>query len=282
MSFRRRVQIVFQDPFDALNPRMTVRQLVGEPISVHDVNVDDQGTAVCDALDRVGIAPPDDYLNKYPHQLSGGERQRVAIARSLVLEPELLICDEPASMLDVSLKASLLRLLRDLARERSMGVIYISHDLSSLAQVADRLAILHRGEVVERGRTGAVVGDPQHPYTDALLSAMPETDPTTDRERVSLPSGDEQPPVPTDGCSFAPRCPRADDRCRERDPSLSPVAERPHAGHAVACHFPVGKDERPDGVPGSADPTRSPAAADGGDAGRTGGASERDRDRDDD
>jgi peptide/nickel transport system ATP-binding protein len=282
MSFRRRVQIVFQDPFDALNPRMTVRQLVGEPISVHDVNVDDRGTAVCDVLDRVGIAPPDDYLNKYPHQLSGGERQRVAIARSLVLEPELLICDEPASMLDVSLKASLLRLLRDLARERSMGVIYISHDLSSLAQVADRLAILHRGEVVERGRTGAVVGDPQHPYTDALLSAMPETDPTTDRERVSLPSGDEQPPVPTDGCSFAPRCPRADDRCRERDPSLSPVAERPHAGHAVACHFPVGKDERPDGVPGSADPTRSPAAADGGDAGRTGGASERDRDRDDD
>lgn len=262
MSFRQKVQIVFQDPFDSLNPRMTVRQLIGEPITIHDVDIADRSTSVRSTLERVGISPTDEYLNKYPHQLSGGERQRVAIARSLVLEPELLICDEPASMLDVSLKANLLRLLRDLARDRSMGVIYISHDLSSLAQVADRLVILHQGEVVERGRTEEIVGAPQHPYTDALLSAMPATDPTADRDRVTLSSPDEQPAITDDGCSFAPRCPRASDRCRERDPSLSSVTGRPNVEHVSACHFPLGEDERPDNDTVSADASRSSATAD--------------------
>ena len=254
MEFRQRVQIVFQNPFDALNPRMTVRQLVGEPLAIHDLKR--EGDPVVDTLGRVGIGPPSEYLEKYPHQLSGGERQRVAIARSLVLEPELLICDEPASMLDVSLKASLLNLLRELAREREMGVVYISHDLSSLIQVSDRLAIVHQGKVVERGRTDDVADTPRHPYTAALLSAVPETDPTATRPRISL-VGDEQVP-PTDvsptGCSFAPQCPRADDHCWHVDPSLTGVQKETTAitgagktdvhldAHQAACHYPLAPD----------------------------------------
>ncbi|RAW44569.1 ABC transporter ATP-binding protein [Halorubrum sp. 48-1-W] len=253
MEFRQRVQIVFQNPFDALNPRMTVRQLVGEPITVH--NLERGENPIVDTLKRVGIGPPEEYLNKYPHQLSGGERQRVAIARSLVLEPEVIICDEPASMLDVSLKASLLNLLRELAREREMGVVYISHDLSSLIQVADRLAIVHRGEVVERGRTSSVAETPRHPYTNALLSAMPETDPTAARPRVTLDADEEAPALDElpAGCSFAPRCLRADDHCQHTDPKLnsveteattdrpSDVAEDPNT-HQVACHYPLAAD----------------------------------------
>ena len=254
MEFRQRVQIVFQSPFDALNPRMTVRQLVGEPLAIHDL--EREGDPIVDTLERVGIGPPSEYLDKYPHQLSGGERQRVAIARSLVLEPELLICDEPASMLDISLKTSLLNLLRELAREREMGVVYISHDLPSLIQVSDRLAIVHRGKVVERGRTDDIADTPRHPYTDALLSAVPETDPTATRPRVSLEDDEKAPPtdVLPAGCSFAPRCPRADDHCRNVNPSLTGVAKETTAtnqagdasdypdAHQAACHYPLAPD----------------------------------------
>jgi len=254
MTFRRQVQIVFQDPFDALNPRMSVRQLVGEPISIHNVDVDDPLATVEETLERVGLTPAGEFLDKYPHQLSGGERQRVAIARSLVLEPELLICDEPASMLDASLKASLLELLRELSRERDMGIIYISHDLSSLTRVADRLAVVYCGEIVERGRTADVVREPHHPYTDVLLAATPDTDPTTDRKRVSLDAAG-QVDAPDEGCSFAPRCSRATGRCRTDSPALCGIDAEGEAdastdempgSHVAACYHPVANDEVPD------------------------------------
>jgi peptide/nickel transport system ATP-binding protein len=242
-EFRSKVQIVFQDPFDSLNPRQTVRAGVGEPLAIRNRPRAEIDERVRETLAEVGLRPPEQFLDKYPHQLSGGERQRVAIARSLVLEPELLICDEPASMLDVSLKASLLNVLRRLADERDIGVLYISHDLASLTQIADRLAIMYLGEVVEYGATESVIDAPKHPYASALLSASPKPDPRATRDRVLLPG---EPPDPIDlpeGCNFAPRCPKAETRCRQADPAPD---EASTGEHRASCYFPIDEesDER--------------------------------------
>ncbi|GAA0255804.1 hypothetical protein GCM10009000_085720 [Halobacterium noricense] len=238
-QFREKAQIVFQDPFDSLNPRMTVWKLVSEPLKIHDRSPTDREAVVRETLERVGLTPPSKFLDQYPHELSGGQRQRVAIARALVLDPDFLVCDEPASMLDVSLKVNLLNLLRSLADEENIGIIYISHDLASLAQVSDQLAIMYLGRIVEIGETDRVVEAPQHPYTERLLSATPEKDPSIDRERVTL---DGEPPNPIElpsGCVFAPRCPKAQDECRASNPHLeSTVAD----DHSAACFFPVEKE----------------------------------------
>ncbi len=234
--FREKAQIVFQDPFDSLNPRMTVWKLVSEPLTIHDRNPADRESVVRETLERVGLTPPSKFLDQYPHELSGGQRQRVAIARALVLDPDFLVCDEPASMLDVSLKVNLLNLLRSLADEEDIGIIYISHDLASLAQVSDQLAIMYLGRIVEIGDTERVVDEPLHPYTERLLSATPEKDPSTDRDRVTL---DGEPPNPIDlpsGCVFAPRCPKAREECRATDPDVDTAGDD---GHSAACLFPV-------------------------------------------
>jgi len=241
-EFRSKVQIIFQDPFDSLNPRQTVRACVGEPLSIRNRSQAEIDEKIHETLSEVGLNPPEKFLDKYPHQLSGGERQRVAIARSLVLEPELLICDEPASMLDVSLKASLLNVLRRLADERDLGVLYISHDLASLTQIADRLAIMYLGEVVENGPTADVIDAPKHPYAASLLSASPKPDPRANRERVLLPGEPPDPIDLPDGCNFAPRCPRAQDDCHKSDPTLAAASDGDHGG---ACFYPVD-----DGAPG--------------------------------
>jgi len=246
-SFRQKLQIIFQNPYESLNPRMTVRHLVAEPLAIHDYRSDDRDAAVHETLEQVGLDPAERYLGKYPNELSGGQRQRVAIARALVIDPDFLICDEPASMLDISLKAEVLNLLRGLANTEGIGVLYISHDLASLTQIADRLAIMYLGRLVERGRTDRVAANPAHPYTAELLSAVPETDPMSDRDRVAL---DGKPPdsegLPS-GCRFAPRCPNATDRCREREPELDAWTGR---DHSAACFHPV--DSRPRTGPGSA------------------------------
>ena len=237
-EFRRKAQIVFQDPFDSLNPRQTVRRLVSEPLAIHGRHTDDREAFVESTLERVGLTPASEFLDQYPHELSGGQRQRVAIARALVLEPEFLVCDEPASMLDVSLKVNLLNLLRDLADEDDIAVVYISHDLASLAQVSDRLAIMYLGRIVEIGPTAELTASPKHPYTSLLLSAAPEKDPSAGRERVAL---DGEPPDPVNlpsGCVFAPRCPKARSECREAEPTPN---EAGSGDHTAACYFPVDK-----------------------------------------
>lgn len=239
-EFRRKMQFIFQDPYDSLNPRQRVRDLVGEPLTIHDYRTDEREQAVVETLERVGLTPATAFLDQYPHELSGGQRQRVAIARALVLDPDFLICDEPASMLDVSLKVNLLNLLRTLANTTDIGIIYISHDLASLTQVSDRLAIMYLGRIVELGETASVVSDPKHPYTNSLLSATPEKDPSTNRDRVLL---DGEPPDPVDlpsGCTFAPRCPKAREECRQAEPELDEAAED---GHVGACYFPDDEDQ---------------------------------------
>jgi peptide/nickel transport system ATP-binding protein len=234
-EFRRKVQIIFQDPFDSLNPRQTVRQLVGEPLTIHDYRTDEREQAIIETLEKVGLTPARKFLDQYPHELSGGQRQRVAVAKALVLEPDFLICDEPASMLDVSLKVNLLNLLRGLADEEDIGIVYISHDLASLVQVSDRLAIMYLGRIIEEGDVDRIATKPKHPYTSSLLAAAPEKDPTADRTRVLL---EGEPPDPVDlpsGCAFAPRCPKAQDECWEVEPGLDEAGD---ATHQAACYFP--------------------------------------------
>jgi peptide/nickel transport system ATP-binding protein len=236
-SLRQKLQIVFQNPYDSLNPRMTVEQLVREPLTIHDYRLDERDTAVHETLEQVGMAPVERYLGKYPNELSGGQRQRVAIARALVIDPDFLICDEPASMLDVSLKANILNLLRSLANTEGIGVLYISHDLASLTRIADRLAIMYLGRFVERGGTAQIVDDPKHPYTEALLAAVPETDPRGGRDRVTLQGEPADPGETSTGCRFAPRCPRATDRCHVAEPELDRWV---NDGHSAACFHPAG------------------------------------------
>ncbi len=234
--FRSKVQFIFQDPFDSLNPRQRVRAAVGEPLKIQGHDPETIERRVRETVSDVGLDPPEKYLDQLPSQLSGGERQRVAIAQALVLEPTLLICDEPASMLDVSLKANILNILREMADERDIGVVYISHDLASLTQIADRLAVMYLGRVVELGATEKVIKHPRHPYAASLLAASPKTDPDVDRQRVLL-SG--EPPNPVNlpsGCNFAPRCPKATEECRADDPDRSAFADD---GHEAACLFPV-------------------------------------------
>jgi peptide/nickel transport system ATP-binding protein len=171
-SFRQRVQIIFQNPYESLNPRLTVESLVREPLQIHDYRPNERDVAIQETLSQVGMSPVERYLDKYPDELSGGQRQRVAIARALVIEPELLICDEPTSMLDVSLQAEVLTLLRSLANTGEIGVVYISHGIASLARIADRMSIMHLGRLVETGPTNQIVTDPEHPYTETLLTAV--------------------------------------------------------------------------------------------------------------
>ncbi|HET6509902.1 MAG TPA: ABC transporter ATP-binding protein [Baekduia sp.] len=232
-ELRRRVQVVFQDPYESLDPRFRVRDTVSEPLIVHGAGDRAEREAkVRHALERVGLAP-DAYLDRFPHQLSGGERQRVAIAAALVLEPKLLIADEPVSMLDLSVRTAILDLLKDLQRD-GLGILMVTHDLATAAHISDHMVVLYSGRVVESGPTAEVVGRPRHPYTRALLGAVPSKDPRLARP-LTLLSG--EPPDATrvpSGCRFHPRCPGARDRCAADEPDARPLGD---TGHRVACHF---------------------------------------------
>ncbi len=205
-EFRRNAQMIFQDPFESLNPRMTVYDIVSEPLRVNDVG--NQTARVERALDFAGLRPPEKFYDQYPNELSGGQRQRIAIARALVLDPDFIVADEPVSMLDVSLRAGVLSLLKRMTEEYGLSVVYISHDLSLLRHMCDRLAIMYMGKIVEKGPTNEVIENPQHPYTKALIDAVPVPDPSIGRERVELPGevGDVV-EVPS-GCRFRGRCGR--------------------------------------------------------------------------
>lgn len=240
-KFRANCQIIFQDAFGSMNPRLTVNQIVKEPLDIHGHTIAGYNSvdeAVNSALENVGLTPVSNYLDKHPHELSGGEKQRVVVARSVVLKPDFLICDEPASSLDVSLKIGLLNLLRRLSKQENIGMIYISHDLASLAFVSDKIAIMYLGKVVEMGKTRDIITSPRHPYTNALVNAIPNPDPTRVRERVMLPDSVPDPiDIPT-GCAFADRCPKANETCTEEEPPLTD-----ENGQQVACYFPVEDDE---------------------------------------
>ncbi len=233
---RRRMQIIYQDPYESLDPRLTVRAAVEEPLLIHRLGGSraERREHVREALARVELTPPDLFLDRYPHELSGGQRQRVAIAASLVLGPELLVADEPVSMLDVSVRAGVLKLLDGL-RDGGLGILMITHDLSTAARFADRIAVMYLGRIVEIGSATEIVDNPQHPYTKALLSVVPRRDPR-DRTRPQILTGEapDAARIPS-GCRFHPRCPVAVEECRSHDPELLRPRDAQSAEHRAAC-----------------------------------------------
>ncbi len=236
-ALRRQVQMVFQDPYESLNPRATVYETVAEPLEVHGL----AGTReqllerVRHALEDAGLHPAEDYLWRRPHELSGGQRQRVVIAGALVLEPILLIADEPVSMLDVSIRAEILNLLDELRTRRGISVLCITHDLGTAAYFTDRIAVMYLGRIVEAGPTRAVLAQPLHPYTQALLSVIPVPNPRLRRKRLILTGETPNPVHLPSGCRFHPRCPIAKGRCAEVDPTWREVSP----AHWAACHEAV-------------------------------------------
>jgi len=234
---RRDIQMVYQDPYESLDPRFRVRQTIAEPLLVHGIGGSrrERDALISEALERAGLAPASLYLNRYPHELSGGQRQRVAIAAALALDPVLLLADEPVSMLDVSVRAGVLSLLDALRKDGKLGVLMITHDLSTAAHFADRIAVMYLGRIVEYGPAKQVVNDPRHPYTKALLSVVPDRDPRVRRAAQILRGETPNPVSIPSGCRFRPRCPIAEDRCAETDPALAAPASDGASGREVAC-----------------------------------------------
>jgi peptide/nickel transport system ATP-binding protein len=232
-SLRRRMQIIFQDPYSSLNPRMTVGSAVAEGLEIHRIVPRKEIPArVAALLSEVGLDP--DYARRYPHEFSGGQRQRIGIARALAVQPAFIVCDEPVSALDVSVQAQVLNLLSDLQQQRGLSYLFIAHDLAVVRQIAHRVAVMYLGHIVEEGVTDQLLSNPRHPYTVALLSAVPEPDPGADRARIVLQGDLPSPSNPPSGCPFHTRCfhPAKNERCRTEVPLLRPVA-----GTVAACHY---------------------------------------------
>ncbi|MFL5320923.1 MAG: ABC transporter ATP-binding protein [Myxococcaceae bacterium] len=227
---RRRMQLIFQDPYASLNPRMTVEDIVGEPFAIHNLAKGrDRTEKVASLIDKMGL--PRDALRRYPHEFSGGQRQRIGIARSLAVNPDLVIADEPISALDVSIQAQIVNLLMDLQRELKLTYVFIAHDLKIVEYVSTRVAVMYLGKIVELADAADLYKRPRHPYTQALLSAVPVPNPDRKRERIVLQGDVPSPLNPPPGCAFNPRCPYAFDRCRKETPPLYDVG----GGHVAAC-----------------------------------------------
>lgn len=229
-EFRRRVQIIFQDPFNAMDPKLNVRETLKEPLSIHNLGNKEERSR--DILRQVELNPPEKYLDRMPKQLSGGEKQRVAIGRALILEPDVILADEPVSMLDVSTQASILKLLRKLTDDLGVSMVYISHDLSTVSYVCDYINVMYLGRIVESQPTEDIIDDPMHPYTQALISAIPVPDPHQNRKRTSMEGRPSDPIGLPSGCRFKDRCPERMEIC-DKKPLLWDVDEE----RQVACHL---------------------------------------------
>ncbi len=232
---RRQMQMIFQDPYASLNPRMTVGNIIGEPLEVHHIgaNRTEQRERVQDLLRVVGLNPY--FVNRYPHEFSGGQRQRIGVARALAVNPEFIVCDEPISALDVSIQAQIINLLEDLQAEFKLTYLFIAHDLSVVRHISDRVAVMYLGKLAEVATRDELYANPLHPYTQALLSAVPIPDPAIEekRRRIILEGDVPSPANPPKGCHFSTRCPRVMDICREVDPEFRDMG----GGHWVACHL---------------------------------------------
>lgn len=231
---RRKIQIIFQDPYASFNPRMKIGDAVGHPLEIHGMaSGEEKGKRVLSMLERVGLTPPEKFMELYPHQLSGGQRQRAAIARSLILNPEFIVADEPVSMIDVSLRTTIIDLMLDLKKELQLTYLFITHDLAVAKYISDRIAIMYLGKIVEMGSKDEIFSNPLHPYTQALLSAIPVPNPERKRKTIELkgevPSAIK---IPT-GCRFHPRCPFTKKICMEEEPELRIIS----TDHFVACNL---------------------------------------------
>jgi len=231
---RRRMQIIFQDPYGSLNPRMTVASIVGEPLLVHKIARGQQlRQMVAELIESVGLS--DIHMDRYPHEFSGGQRQRIGVARALALGPDFIVCDEPTSALDVSVRAQIINILSDLQEKRHLSYLFISHDLAVVRHISQRVAVMYLGKLVEVADTTDLYEDPRHPYTQVLLTAIPVPDPKTKRKKIII-AGDVPSPVnPPSGCPFHPRCPFAFEPCSKVVPHLRPVEDQP--GRFASCHL---------------------------------------------